>query len=335
MGSRIQDITYFLPEKTLENEALSNEYPGLSAADVLKQSGVRTRHIAADDDTPSDLAVKAAEQLFAKAENQKDQVDALIFCSEGLDYKGPATACLIHERLNLKPTCLSLDIPSGCTGFMNGLLVARSLIAGSNMQQVLLLTAEIPTRVIDTRDAHLRVLFGDGAAATLISACGEERIGNFCFGTDGSGARHLWVERSGFRNPADQAWLEQNRHDPKQMKYGRMIMDGKEMLHFALTRVPSLIQQTLTDNQLTPDQIDLFIFHQASDIILRSLRRKCRIPEDKFFCYLENCGNTVSSTIPIALAKAIETGALKKGSKVLLAGFGIGLSWSASVIDFD
>lgn len=335
MGSTIQDISYFLPTRTLGNEELAMEYPGLSAGDIFRQSGIRKRHLADDSETPADLAIYAAEALFAKPENEKANIDALIFCTEGLDYKGPATSCIIHKRLNLKPSCLSLDVPSGCTGFMNGLLVAKSLIGQNGIAQVLLLTAEIPTRVIDKKDIHLRVLFGDGAAATIISSSNSERIGNFSFGTDGAGACHLWVERSGFRNPVDQEWLQKHSHDPKQLKYGKMIMDGKEMLHFALTHVPALIQETLTKNQLTQDEVDLFIFHQASDIILRSLRRKCRIPEEKFFCYLESCGNTVSSTIPITLAKAKEIGAIKKGSKVLLAGFGIGLSWAACVIYID
>lgn len=314
---------------------LSAEFPHISATEIFRQSGVNNRHLANDDETPSDLAFFAAEALFELHQDERNHIDALIFCTEGLDYKAPATACILHKRLRLKSSCLALDLPAGCTGFVNGLLVAKSLVGQSNINNVLLLTAEIPTRVIDSKDLHLRMLFGDGACATLITSSCEEKIGNFIFGTDGNGAEFLWVERSGFRNPADSAWLELNRHDPKQMKLGKMIMDGKEMLHFSLTHVPALVKETLEINQVIEEDIDLFIFHQASDIILRSLRRKCRIPEEKFFLCLESTGNTVSSSIPLALNGALKKGVLKKGSKVMLVSFGVGLAWAATIIEID
>ena len=335
MGTKIKAIASFLPANQLDNTMLSTEFPHISALEVFKQSGVKNRHLANDDETPSDLAFFAAEALFSQYEGERHNIDALIFCSEGLDYKAPATACILHQRLDLKASCLALDIPSGCTGFVNGLLVAKSLISQDNINNVLLLTAEIPTRVIDNEDLYLRALFGDGACATLITSSSKEKIGNFVFGTDGSGAEFLWVERSGFRNPANSAWLEQNHHDPKQMKLGKMIMDGQQILHFCLTHVPMLVKETLMKNQMTEDDIDLFVFHQASDIILRSLRRKCRIPEGKFFVCLEDTGNTVSSSIPLALNEALRKGILKSASKVMLVSFGVGLSWAATIVDID
>lgn len=332
MGAQLKDIGVFLPESGLDNDRLAAEFPGTSAEGLYKLSGIRRRCLAADDQTPADLAFHAAETLFARNPDARGGVDAVLFCSEGLDYKAPATACLLHARLGLKPSCLALDIPSGCTGFVNGLLVAKGLIGSGGCTSVLLLTAEIPTRVIDRNDLHLRLLFGDGACASLIGGSGEEGIGQFVVGTDGTGARHLWVERSGFREPADAAWLEQNRHDPKQMKLGRMIMDGQEILHFSLTRVPQLIADTLSRNALAREDIDHFVFHQASAIILKALRKKCMIPDDKFHWCLEECGNTVSSSIPLALAHARDSGRIVPGQKVMLVSFGIGLAWAATVI---
>lgn len=332
MGAQIKDIGVFVPESCLSNEMLAAQFPGTSADGLYKLSGIRRRGLADDDHTPADLAFFAAQELFARNPEARQEIEALIFCSEGPDYKAPATACLLHARLGLKPSCLALDIPAGCTGFVNGLMVAKSLINSGAIAHVLLLTAEIPTRVIDSNDLHLRMLFGDGACASLVSHSREEKVGNFVFGTDGAGAHHLWVERSGFRDPADSAWLEQNRHDPKQMKYGKMIMDGKEILHFSLTRVPQLIIDTLSRNSLKKEDIDLYVFHQASAIILKSLKKKCSIPDDKFYVHLEECGNTVSSSIPLALAHAREQGRLHPGQKVMLVGFGIGLSWAATVI---
>jgi 3-oxoacyl-[acyl-carrier-protein] synthase III len=334
MSASIQNIGFFLPETRLSNNCLAAEFPGVSAEAIYKQSGIRQRHIADDSLTPADLAAQAAHALFSRHENiAPGEIDALLYCTEGLDYKAPATACLLHRRLGLKPGCLALDIPAGCTGFMNGLMVAQGLIGRNGIRNVLLLTAEITSKVIDQRDLHLRMLFGDGACATLVSASEHDGLGKFVFGTDGSGAEYLWVEHSGMRRPADIDWLKEQQHNPNGLKNGRMIMKGDELLHFALTHVPPLIKDTLSANKLREEDIDLFVFHQASGIILRSLRRKCRIPEEKFFFHIENCGNTVSSSIPLALYHAINGGHVCKGSKVMLVGFGVGLTWAATVIE--
>lgn len=334
MSAAIHGTAFFLPETCLTNEMLAAEFPGTSAEAIYKQSSIRQRHIADDSLTPADLAARSAQALFSRhPEIARTEIDALLYCTEGLDYKAPATACLLHERLGLKPGCLALDIPAGCTGFMNGLMVAQGLIGRNGIRNVLLLTAEITSKVISQADLHLRMIFGDGACATLIRESDRDRLGHFVFGTDGSGAECLWVEHSGMREPADIPWLEQQRHNPNGLRNGRMLMKGDELLHFALTHVPPLIRDTLSANQLEEEDIDLFIFHQASGIILRSLRRKCRIPEEKFFFFLEECGNTVSSSIPLALHHAIRQGRIGTGSRVMLAGFGVGLSWAATVIE--
>lgn len=335
MSAAIQSIAFFLPETRLSNDMLAAEFPGVSAEAIYKQSGIRQRCIADDSLTPADLAVQAAHALFSRQQVAPAEIDAILYCTEGLDYKAPATACLLHQRLKMKSGCLALDIPAGCTGFMNGLMVAQGLIGKNGIRNVLLLTAEITTKVIDQKDIHLRMLFGDGACATLVSASEHDRLGHFVFGTDGNGAEYLWVEHSGMRNPADSNWLEAQRHNPNGLKNGRMIMKGDELLHFALTHVPPLIKDTLSANHLSEEDIDLFVFHQASGIILRSLRRKCRIPEEKFFLHIENCGNTVSSSIPLALYHAIHGEHIGQGSKVMLVGFGVGLSWSATVIEIN
>lgn len=334
MSGAIKSIACFLPETRLSNDMLAAEFPGVSAEAIFKQSGIRQRPIADDDQTPADLAFQAAQALFSQQmEVQRDAIDAILYCTEGLDYKAPATACLLHQRLGLKPGCLALDIPAGCTGFVNGLMVAQGLIGRNGIRHVLLLTAEITSKVISQSDLHLRMLFGDGACATLISETSRNGLGNFIFGTDGSGAEYLWVEHSGMRGPADIPWLEQQRHNPNGLKNGRMIMKGDELLHFALTHVPPLIQDTLRANHLQEEDIDLFILHQASGIILRSLRRKCQIPEERFYFHIENCGNTVSSSIPLALHHALQQERIRRGSKVMLVGFGVGLSWAATVIE--
>lgn len=329
MGARIEAIEYYLPATVLTNEMLAAT-AGTTSEAIYKTSGVRQRHVATLDVTPSDLAVAAAEKLFTRFPERRSGIDALLFVTEGLDYKAPVTACLIHRRLELPAHCLALDIPGGCTGFIHGLLLAKSLINSHQCQTVLLLTAETVSKVLHDEDFALRALFGDGAAATLITASDTEQIGQFITGTDGTGEKALWVEHSGFRAPADITWLQEHQTTTYGMRYGRLHMQGDEIMHFALTHVPDLIAKTLAANPaITPD---FYLFHQASHIILKALQRKCRIPKEQFIIQLENTGNTVSSSLPIALGEALGSGQVHRGQHLLLAGFGVGFSWGATLI---
>lgn len=333
MTSKIDLICSHLPDKVLSNDQLAKASKGETAAALYRLSGIKQRHIAAATETPADLAFQAAEKLFRQQPALRQQLDALLFCSEGLDHKAPATACLLHYRLNLPPHCLSMDIPGGCTGFTNGLLVATSLInSNSRIERVLLLTAEVVSKVLHPDDIHLRMLFGDGACATLVARSEQAGIGKFVSGTDGSGAQALRVERSGFRHPIDATWLNTHALVSQQMAYGRLHMQGDAILHFALSRVPTLIKDTLEANNLTRDDIDAFIFHQASKIVLRSLQRKCNISDNQFITCLENTGNTVSSSIPLALEQARKHQRVTPGQTIMLVSFGVGLSWGATVL---
>lgn len=334
MTAKIKVISHYLPNKLLTNSLLTKEFSESSADQIYRLSGVKQRHIAAPEETPSDMAFLAAQNLFSIYPNLRKQVDALLFVTEGLDYKAPTTASVLHHRLALPQHCLSLDIPGGCTGFINGLQVAKSLICCNNsIRQVLLLTAEAASKVLHPKDLNLRMIFGDAACATLITHTQHEHIGQFINGTDGSGKHALWVERSGFRHPINKAWLDQHQEIPNAMALGQMHMKGDEILYFSLTKVPKLIQDTLEANRLTDGDISLYIFHQASRIILRSLQRKCRIAKEKFYCHYENVGNTVSSSIPLALQHAIENNVVAKGDKVMIVGFGIGFAWGATVVE--
>ena len=332
--AEIQAISYFLPEDTLSNEALVQEFPEFTSEQLFKLSGINKRHITKPYHIGSDLAFFSAEKFFKDYPNvKKADIDVLLFCTEGLDYKAPTTACLIHERLNLKSGCCAIDIPSGCTGFMNGLLLAKSLVEAKQAKQVLLITSDVPSHVIDQKDIEIRMIFGDGAATTLISESKHSGVGDFVFGTDGKGAEHLMVDRSGSRDPIDEDWLNNYSNQEGRLQHGKMLMNGAEVLRFSLNKVPRLMQEVLDKNALLSEEIDLYIFHQASGFMLKALRRKCKIPEEKFFCYLENVGNTVSSTIPIALHEAIKSGKAKSGDKIMLLGFGIGFSWAGTVIE--
>jgi 3-oxoacyl-[acyl-carrier-protein] synthase-3 len=177
-------------------------------------------------------------------------------------------------------------------------------------------------------------IFGDAGVATIVQKSELGKIGRFVFGTDGSGAENLIVRDGSTRKPIDKNWLSKYGNETDCLAHGRMHMNGLEIARFSLQKVPSLLENVLFKNELSFEQIDLFVFHQASDFILKALKRKCKIPEDKFYTHFENIGNTVSCSIPIALYHAANEGKLKRGDKVMLLGFGVGYSWAGTIIEY-
>ena len=324
---------YILPQNFVTNKDLCALFPGEDEGEIFKKTGIRKRHIVEEGLTGSDLAFEAGEKLFKEHDIDRSQIDFLIYCTSALDYKGPATACTLQHSLRLPTSCGAIDLAFGCTGFTYSLSVAKVLIESGQATNVLVLTSDVPSRVIHPDDIDLRIIFGDAGAATFVSADAESKsaVGNFSFGTDGSGAENLIVKRSGIRNPPDADWLKKN-EAAGGMRDGKMEMNAIEIFSFALRVVPPMIDDILKKNNLEKADIDLFIFHQANGFLLSVLRRKLKIEEEKFFTYMEEVGNTVSASIPIALYEAIKSGKAKKGHRILVASFGIGYSWSGTVI---
>ena len=331
MNAALKNISYYLPENVLTNEKLSNEFSFLTPEEIYKRSGVRKRHITYKGILGSDLAYCAAIRLFEEYALDKQSIDFLLLCTTALDYKVPATSSILQDRLKLPKNIGTMDIPMGCTGFVYGLSFAKGLIASGQATKVLLLTAEVPSIVCHPEDYALRMIFGDAGAAAVIEADTKNEIGEFVFGSDGSGAMDLHVERSFTRHPVDASWLEEY-NEVGGMKYGRMKMDGSAIFSFALRVVPSLVNDILDKNDVAFEDVDLFIFHQPNGYLLNVIKRKLQIPDDKFFSYMEEVGNTVSCTIPIALREAENQGKIKVGDTILVAGFGTGLSWAGTIL---
>lgn len=333
MNASIFAISKYLPTSILSNTDLCKAFPELNETDIYKKTGILNRHISADQEFGSDMAVAAAEQLFQEHAIDRSEVDFLIYCSETLDYRAPATACLIQDRLNLPTHCGAIDVPLGCTGFTYSLSLAKALIESGQAKKVLILNSDTSSKVIHPKDLELRMIFGDAATASLIIATEQETgsaIGNFVFGTDGSGAENLIVKRSASRNAIDIDWLREHQEFGG-MPYGKMEMNSIEIFNFALRIVPTLLNEVLLKNQITLQEIDFVVFHQANTFLLQVLRRKLKIEEKKFVICMENTGNTVSASIPLCLIELMETKKIRKGQKILIAGFGIGYSWSATV----
>ncbi len=327
----IQLVETFVPQNVLNNHDLSIEF-NIPEEEVFNQTGINTRYHTSDKELASDLAVSVGEKFFK--ENplvNKNEINFLLFCTSALDYVGPATACLIHEQLGLNKSCLAIDVPMGCAGFTNGLILAKALIENETAKKILFITSDMPSKVVHPKDYHLRSLFSDAAAATLISNEKGFEIGQFAFGTDGSGAPNLIIKGSGARNPIDEDWLVKYK-EVGGLKIGRMEMNGLEILKFSLREIPHLFSDVLEKNKLTKSDIDYFIFHQASGIIIKYITKKLDIDSNKVLSSLADYGNTVSASIPIALSVAEKQNLIQPNSTIFIAGFGIGYSWSATII---
>lgn len=324
----IKDIAYYLPPKTVTNEELVEEFPEWSVDKIADKVGVLERRVVVDE-TATDLAVMAAEKLFAQNKVNKEDVDFVLFCTQSPDYKLPSSACIIQDRLGLSTKSGAFDFNLGCSGYEYGLAVAKGLIAAGVSNYVLLLTGETYNKYIHPKDKGNRTIFGDGASATIISTEGFAEIGEFCLGTDGSGAKDLIVKTSGarFEDKANDLTFDEGGNP---ISSDHLFMDGQEIFMFTLVKVPKMMKEVLAKNNLQKEDIDLFVFHQANKYMLEHLRKKLKIDEDKFFVNLAKVGNTVSSTIPIALCDARDENKLT--GNVLLAGFGVGLSWGATII---
>jgi 3-oxoacyl-[acyl-carrier-protein] synthase-3 len=332
MTAYVKAISYYLPNQLVTNEDLAKAFPEYTVEKIATKIGVSERHIAGENITSADLAFRAALKLFEEYGIVPSSIDFILFCTQSPDYFLPTSACLIQERLGIPTTAGALDFNLGCSGFIYGLAMAKGLITAGIAANILLLTAETYSKLMHPEDKSNRTIFGDGAAATLISVNGFAEIGNFSLGTDGKGAEKLIVKTGGLRHPEklnDLHWEEGN-----PLSSDHLYMDGTEIFNFTLDTVPTLVSDTLKKNGMNQEDVDLFVFHQANKYMLNFLRRKIKIEEDKFYICLEKFGNTVSSTIPIALKEALNEETINPGHKVLLAGFGVGYSWGGTVLQF-
>lgn len=336
MQAVIRAVDYYLPERVLTNDNLAAEFPEWPAEKILAKTGIRERHIAAPDECSSDLAVRAAQRLFASGVCRPQDIDFLLLCTQTPDYFLPSTACIVQNRLGIPVTAGALDINLGCSGYVYGLSLAQGLISTGQASRLLLITAETYSKCIHPQDKSVRTLFGDGAAATLLEATPHgSRRAAFVFGTDGRGAENLMVPAGGFRRPCStETAAEECDADGNRRSANNLHMDGAEIFTFTLRAVPECVNRLLARTGKQAADIDLFVFHQANGYMLEHLRRKLRIPPEKFCTWLETCGNTTSSSIPIVLKHALCEGRLVPGQLVMMVGFGVGYSWGATLVEW-
>lgn len=320
MKVAINAIEYYLPSKTEDGACLKEENPDWRIDDIEAKTGIQIRHISASDETATDMAVHAAKKLLDSRVNS-NEIDFIIFVTQSPDYLLPTSACLLQDLLGVKKSCMAFDMNLGCSGFIYGLAMGGALIESGIAKGGLLICSDTYTKYIDRHDRTCRPLFSDGAAAAHLVSSTKELLGPFEMGTDGSGFDKLMVPSGGARN------MDSNEK--------KLFMAGSDIFMFTMNMVPKCVDALLTKANLNIEQIDLFVFHQASKLVIDNIIRRLELPEEKVFVNYQNIGNTVSATIPIALSDAVRAKRLNKGDQVMLVGFGVGLSWGGCVVRWN
>ena len=330
----IEGIEFCLGQQSVSNSELQDENPGWDMSKTVERSGVRSRPIASDGTTALDLAYEASLKLFGELQCNPSEIDALIFCTQTPDYILPPNSALLHGRLNMATKVMAFDISHACSGFIYGLGIARSLIISGAAKRVLLITADTYSHLIHPADRSIRPLFGDGAAATILSADGKLlKIKDMNFGTAGQKADRFIVKSGGARNKSSavkEVGLDRSGRidSPKHIS-----MDGLGLLGYFNNVVPESVLELLNRNHLTIPLVSAFVFHQASRLALEGIARSLKIPAEQMIIDMEETGNLVSSSIPVLLSRLLKKNTLIKGRPVVLCGFGVGLSWGSALVE--
>ena len=323
-------IETFFPQKKLTNTDLETLFPDWSAAKIEEKVGIKERFIAEENETALDLAIEASNQALRSFD--KSKIDFVLLCTQSPDYLLPTSACILQDRLGLRTNIGALDFNLGCSGFIYGLALAKSLIKTGLAVNVLLVTSETYSKHIHPNDRSNRSIFGDAAAATIVSSNDVENILEFDLGTDGQGMDNLILMNGGMRNRLERTVNEWVDDSGNVRSNNHLFMNGPEIFNFTIEKVPLVVENILKKNNTTLNEIDYVIFHQANKYMLNYLRMKLQIPKEKFYINMVSTGNTVSSTIPIALKNCRDQRIINEGDKVLIVGFGVGYSWGGTIL---
>jgi 3-oxoacyl-[acyl-carrier-protein] synthase III len=325
-GVRLRGVVAATPAAVVDNAAFAERFGEAAVRDVCKMTGVEHRRWAAEGQTTSDLCLAAAERLLERLGWTPDSVDALIFVSQTPDQRLPATACGLHGRLGLAPHCQAFDVGLGCSGYVYGLWLAAALV-NAGCRRVLLMAGDTSSRMVDPHDRATAMLFGDAGSASAIEATPAHAPTLFQLGTDGSGAGHLIVPGGGFRGPGAQTRIAAS-GDPD-----HLLMDGGEVFGFTLRAVPAMVRAVLEDAELGLDALDALVLHQANSFMLRHIVKKLGLPPERAPINIDRFGNTSSASIPLVMATDLAERLVARGGRVLMAGFGVGYSWGAALME--
>lgn len=313
----------YVPERRLKNTDLE-QMVETNDEWIVSRTGIRERRIADPTQATSDLAYEASLQALASAGLTADQIDLIIVATITPDMFFPSTACLLQELLGAKKAA-AFDLSAACSGFIYALATANGLIQSGLYRNALVVGAETLSRITDYTDRNTCILFGDGAGAVVVGEVPEGRgFQSFVLGADGAGGELLRIQGGGSRLPASEQSLADKRH--------YLEMNGRDVFKFAVRVMGSAAEEALNKAGLSKADIDLLVPHQANIRIVHSALERLGLPEDKAMVNLDRYGNVSAASIPLALVEAIEEGRAKEGDRLVLVGFGGGLTWGASVL---
>lgn len=308
----ISAIGLYVPKKTVTNNDLA-QFVDTSDEWIRSHTGIEERHIAEKEEMCSDLAVKAALDLFAKSNRSKDEIDGIVVATATADHYGfPSTACIVGEKLGIQGAA-AFDIGAGCTGFIYALEVARGMIMSGTMTKALVIGSEKLSDVVNWRDRNTCVLFGDGAGCVLLERTEEKKgIIDSTLHAEGTGSLALTISQ-----------------DTR-----TITMEGRAVYAFAVRAIGDTILELLKRNDLTIEDITWIVPHQANRRIIAACSKRYDINAEIFYMNIERYANTSAASIPLALAEMEEKGLLKSGQKILFVGFGAGLTYGGTLIQW-
>lgn len=313
---------YYLPDKIVTNFDLE-KIVDTSDEWIRTRTGIEQRRKAAENEYTSDMGVNAAKKAIENAGLKTGEIDLVITATITGDYPWPSTATVIANKLGLKDIP-AFDISAACSGFIYGIKLSDSLIKSGDYKNILLVASEKLSAVTDYTDRNTCVLLGDGAGAVVIGQTQDAGILSSVLHSDGSKLELLCQPGGGCVNPATEETVKKRLHFLK--------MNGVEIFKLAIEKMPEVLEKALKLANITPEQVDFVIFHQANIRIINSIAKRFNWPEEKNIINIQKYGNTSAATIPIALAEAIEQGRIKKGNVVALSAFGAGLTWAGAVL---
>ncbi|KRE83222.1 3-oxoacyl-ACP synthase [Paenibacillus sp. Soil766] len=313
----------YVPERILTNQELETMVE-TNDEWIVSRTGIRERRIAAEGQATSDLCYEASNVALSNAGITADQLDLIIVATITPDMSFPSTACILQEKLGAKKAA-AFDLSAACSGFVYGLANAANFIATGTYKYALVIGADCLSKITDYTDRNTCILFGDGAGAVVIGEVPEERgFKSFELGADGTGGPLLKIEGGGSRNPASQNSLDQRLH--------YIYMAGAEVFKFAVRIMGNAADEALRKAGWEKTDIDLLVPHQANMRIIQSSLNRLELSEDKCMINLDKYGNMSAASIPVALAEASEQGRLNEGDRLILVGFGGGLTWGATAL---
>jgi 3-oxoacyl-[acyl-carrier-protein] synthase III len=323
-GARIAAVCSCVPTKRFDNLTDSGEFSEEEIRKVTGMAGVSARRLAGDTVCSSDLCIMAARRAMERLDWSPDSIDALIMVTQTPDYFLPSTACVVHHQLSLADHCAAFDVGLGCSGYPYGLWLAGMMLQGGGVKRALVLHGETPTRFSDKADRSVSLLFGDAGSATALEAYNDASEWHYALHSDGSGYHSMIIESGGFR---DRFGSDPRKHC--------VYMNGALIFNFTIKRVPALIDETLKGAGISSNDVDYFIFHQSNQFIMKHLCTKQSISLEKVPIILKDFGNTGGPSIPLTLTEGKLQRPTEKALRLMLLGYGVGLSWASALLDLD